>query len=66
MNATMHLLTGTLLVLVGAVLALVFPDAEFAWFTGRPLGVVLVIVGVVDLAQGITERRKSGTPPTDR
>ena len=56
MSASMHLLTGSLLVLVGAVLAIGFPDAEFAWFTGRPFGVVLVVFGVVDLAQGFRER----------
>lgn len=56
MSASMHLFTGSLLVLVGAVLAIGFPDAEFAWFTGRPFGVVLVIFGVVDLVQGFRER----------
>jgi len=58
MRATLHLVTGTLLVLVGVVLALVYPDAEFGWFQGRPLGVVLVVLGVVDLYQGVNERRK--------
>ncbi len=54
----MHLFTGSVLVLVGAVLAIAFPDAEFAWFTGRPFGVVLALFGVVDLAQGLRERRR--------
>ncbi|MEG9224557.1 DUF308 domain-containing protein [Aeromicrobium sp. Sec7.5] len=56
MSASMHLFTGSVLVLVGAVLAIFFPDAEFAWFTGRPFGAVLAIFGVVDLAQGFRER----------
>ncbi len=59
MSASMHLFTGSLLVLVGAVLAIGFPDAEFAWFTGRPFGVLLAVFGVVDLAQGLRERRRS-------
>ncbi|GAA1723902.1 hypothetical protein GCM10009710_00840 [Aeromicrobium alkaliterrae] len=54
----MHLFTGTLLVVVGAALALAFGDNEFGWFQGRPLGIVLVVVGLFDLAQGIAERRK--------
>lgn len=59
MSASMHLFTGFVLVLVGAVLAIGFPDAEFAWFTGRPFGVVLAIFGVIDLAQGFRERSHS-------
>ncbi len=59
MSASMHLFTGFVLVLVGAVLAIGFPDAEFAWFTGRPFGVVLAIFGVIDLAQGFRERGRS-------
>jgi hypothetical protein len=58
MSATLHLVTGSLLVLVGVVLVLAYPDAEFGWFQGRPLGAVLVVVGVVDLYQGVNERRK--------
>lgn len=59
MSASMHLFTGFVLVLVGAVLAIGYPDAEFAWFTGRPFGVVLAIFGVIDLAQGFRERSRS-------
>ncbi|UEJ81916.1 hypothetical protein Bra3105_13820 [Brachybacterium halotolerans subsp. kimchii] len=40
---------GAALVLVGGVLALFLPDLEFLWFRGRPLGVVLVVLGVIDL-----------------
>ncbi len=58
MQAIAHLSIGTLLVVVGIVLALGFADAEFLWFTGRPLGVVLVIVGVFDVVQGVREHRK--------
>lgn len=59
MSASMHLFTGFVLVLVGVVLAIGFPEAEFAWFTGRPFGVVLAIFGVIDLAQGFRERGRS-------
>ena len=61
MQAIAHLSIGTLLVIVGVVLALGFADAEFLWFTGRPLGVVLVIVGALDLVQGAREQRKQAS-----
>ncbi|GAB3090185.1 hypothetical protein GCM10027215_40590 [Nocardioides zeae] len=39
------------------MLALGFPDAELGWFDGRPLGVVLVLVGLVDVAEALWKRR---------
>lgn len=50
---------GIVLVVVGLVLALGFADTEFWWFRGRPLGVVLVVVGVVDVAEGWWRGRRS-------
>ncbi|MDH6677450.1 hypothetical protein M2284_001648 [Rhodococcus sp. LBL1] len=40
---------GMLLIVAGAALWLFARDAEFFWFRGGPLGVVLVVVGVIDV-----------------
>lgn len=40
---------GVLLVVAGAALWLFARDTEFFWFRGGPLGVVLVVVGVIDV-----------------
>ncbi|RDI26932.1 hypothetical protein DEU38_108167 [Rhodococcus sp. AG1013] len=40
---------GVLLIVVGAALWLFARDAEFFWFRGGPLGVVLGLVGVIDV-----------------
>ncbi|GGQ68969.1 hypothetical protein GCM10010145_43380 [Streptomyces ruber] len=54
-------LLGITLVAVGAVLALFFRDLEFLWFRGGPLGLVLVLLGVLDLAESsIVSRRRNG------
>jgi hypothetical protein len=37
------------LIAAGAVLALFFRDLEFFWFRGGPLGIVLIIIGAIDL-----------------
>lgn len=42
-------LLGPALVVIGAVLAIGFPDLKFIWFEGRPLGILLVILGVWEL-----------------
>lgn len=47
---------GVVLVVVGAVLLLFYRDAEFGWFRGQPLGVVLVVLGVLDLANALRKR----------
>lgn len=52
-----QLLLGLALLVGGAVLALGFPDTEFLWFRGRPLGIVLAILGVVDLGEALWRRR---------
>lgn len=48
---------GITLVGAGAVLAAFFPDLEFIWFRGRPLGIVLVIVGAFELAESLGRGR---------
>ncbi len=40
---------GVLLVVAGATLWLFARDTEFFWFRGGPLGVVLVVVGMIDV-----------------
>ena len=47
---------GVLLVVVAAALLLFFRDTEFGWFRGQPLGVVLGVLGVLDLVNA-TRRR---------
>lgn len=59
MNPTFQLALGIALVVAGAVLALAFPDTEFFWFQGRPFGVVLAIVGAIDLAEAFSRRRRT-------
>ncbi len=59
MNPTFQLVLGLALIAVGAVLALAFADTEFFWFRGRPLGIVLAVVGVLDLAEAASRRRRS-------
>ncbi|MGJ9411337.1 hypothetical protein ACHAAC_01385 [Aeromicrobium sp. CF4.19] len=58
MNAIAHLSIGGLLIIVGLVLVLGFADAEFLWFTGRPLGVVMAVLGVFDVYQGFRARQE--------
>ncbi|CAM3676369.1 hypothetical protein TSST111916_00420 [Tsukamurella strandjordii] len=45
-SLTPRKLVGPALIVVGAVLALAFPDLRFFWFQGRPFGIVLVLLGV--------------------
>ncbi|MGC0363895.1 hypothetical protein ABH922_001879 [Rhodococcus sp. 27YEA15] len=49
MKLRIEVAVGILLVLGGGGLCLFARDAEFFWFSGGPLGAVLVIVGVYDL-----------------
>ncbi|MDA2814569.1 hypothetical protein O4J56_28255 [Nocardiopsis sp. RSe5-2] len=48
---------GLVLVAAGAVLALFFWDREFLWFQGGPLGALLVLLGVLDLADEFRRSR---------
>ncbi|MDT9595115.1 hypothetical protein RDV89_18655 [Nocardioides zeae] len=59
MTTALQLAIGVALVAAGAVLALGFPDAELGWFEGRPLGIVLVVVGVIDLVEGLWRRGRA-------
>ncbi|MFJ2935404.1 hypothetical protein ACIO8G_21875 [Streptomyces sp. NPDC087219] len=42
---------GLTAIVAGGVLALFFPDLEFGWFRGRPLGIVLVVIGAFELLE---------------
>ncbi|WP_170981596.1 hypothetical protein [Nocardioides dongxiaopingii] len=57
MNPALQTLLGLALLVAGAVLALGFPEQELGWFRGRPLGLVLAAVGVLDLAEAQWRRR---------
>lgn len=62
MSATAHVALGLALIVAGAVLALAFGDTELGWFRGRPLGVVLVVVGLIDVFDGYRKRRVEAGP----
>jgi hypothetical protein len=64
MSFPAQLSLGLALVVAGAVLALGFPDAELLFFRGRPLGVVLVLVGLVDAGEAAWRRSRSADEPT--
>lgn len=63
MDRTTHLVIGVVLLGVAAVLLLGFRDTEILWFRGQPLGVVLGILGVLDL---LDYARKRGTGKTSQ
>ena len=42
----------------GAFVAIGFADAQFLIFTGRPFGVVLAIVGALDIAEALYKDRR--------
>ncbi|MFD9241129.1 hypothetical protein ACFV0D_04180 [Streptomyces sp. NPDC059556] len=48
---------GIAAIIAGGVLALFFPDLEFGWFRGRPLGIVLVVIGGIELLESARGRR---------
>lgn len=50
---------GAVLLVVGGVLALAFPDTELLWFRGRPLGVVLAVIGLVDVGEAFVRRSRA-------
>ncbi|WP_329280988.1 hypothetical protein [Streptomyces sp. NBC_00691] len=47
---------GLTAIVAGGVLALFFPDLEFGWFRGRPLGIVLVVIGGIELLESRRRR----------
>ncbi|MFI6765938.1 hypothetical protein [Streptomyces sp. NPDC050355] len=51
---------GIVLIAVGAVLAIFFWGLEYLWFQGGPLGLALVVIGAIDLAESFrsAERKK--------
>lgn len=53
-----QLLLGVALIALGGGLAIGFPEAEFIWFRGRPLGVVLAILGLVEIGEAAVRRRR--------
>ena len=55
---TMNLVADTALMIVGLVLLLFFRDSEFWWFRGQPLGIVLLILGVIGIASAVWEVKK--------
>ena len=57
MNKPTQLLLGVALMVAGAVFALGFPDLQFLIFTGRPLGIVLVLVGLLDVGEALFRGR---------
>lgn len=60
-SMTPKMLLGAVLVGAGLVLALLFPELRFLWFEGRPLGILLVVIGVFELGEGyLRERRERG------
>ncbi|WP_017622805.1 hypothetical protein [Nocardiopsis chromatogenes] len=52
---------GLALVAAGAILSIFFWDLEFYWFQGGPLGLLLILIGVLDL--GDEFRRSRGHKP---
>lgn len=56
MSRTADLTIAVALVLGGLVLALGFADARFLVFEGRPFGVVLVVVGLLELVWTLFRR----------
>lgn len=50
---------GLVTIIAGAVLAFFFGDREFWWFRGQPLGIVLMIVGALDLGSGLLRSRRT-------
>ncbi|OEU96414.1 hypothetical protein [Streptomyces oceani] len=55
---TWNLTIGVIMLAASAVLLLVFPDTEFLWFEGQPLGIVLAALGALDLYSYARARRR--------
>ncbi|WP_159941620.1 MULTISPECIES: hypothetical protein [unclassified Nocardiopsis] len=58
-------LLGVVLILLGAALSLFLWDARFHWFQGGPLGLLLIAVGVFEVAEEFLRgrRRPEGPEP---
>jgi 1,4-dihydroxy-2-naphthoate octaprenyltransferase len=59
-SSAVQLLLGVPLAVAGLVLALAYPDAELGWFEGRPLGILLAVLGVVYTGGALLRRRPGG------
>ncbi|MEV7081784.1 hypothetical protein AB0N88_25125 [Streptomyces sp. NPDC093516] len=51
---------GLAAIVAGAVLALFFPDLEFGWFEGRPFGLILIVLGGIELWESTRRRKPKG------
>ena len=56
MKIRFELMIGILLVVGGGCLWLFARDAEFFWFGGGPLGVILAIIGAFDIVNAVRTR----------
>lgn len=59
MSRTADLVIAVALITGGLVLALGFADARFLVFEGRPFGVVLAVVGALELVWTLVRRGRS-------
>jgi drug/metabolite transporter (DMT)-like permease len=57
-RVTFKRVLGISLVGAGVVLAALFPDLEFFWFKGQPLGFLLLIVGAFELVESLRSPRR--------
>ncbi len=57
-RAVPGLVVGALVVVAGLALALAFPEVRFLWFEGRPLGVVLAVVGALEIVDTLVRSRR--------
>ena len=64
MNRNRQLAVGGALIAVAAVLLLVFPETEFLIFEGEPLGVVLGIIGIIDVLDAARRSPNQGGDTT--
>ncbi|MBQ0983090.1 hypothetical protein KBZ10_00755 [Streptomyces sp. F63] len=51
---------GAVAIIAGAVLAIFLPDIEFGWFRGRPFGLVLMVLGAIELLESARGRKPRG------
>ncbi len=58
MTKPAQLSLGVALVVVGVVVAVTIPETQFLIFTGRPFGVILALVGLLDIAEAVFRRRR--------
>lgn len=60
MTKQAQLALGVVLVVVGVTVAATIPEKQFLIFTGRPFGVILAIVGVLDVVEALWRNRGGG------